>query len=246
MSLKDKLNALFKQEQDDIENNEIVVVEVSEQKPQKKTGGKIAVDVNALVQKGKDTKKKAEKKFTDFVDKEKEVSRKVVFWSLVYDVVITVLYVVITIASVFTKWSDASNPFAMSFLLFAYVVAFFVMTVYTLRGVKSEQSNSTKKRNTVKNYKSASLIVKKIMKVISVGLSIMLAIEAWDSHSIFKYISLALIFFSFISMIKALRGISKEVKKIKKRKNAKESKIISVKHKIEDFSDEIKRKNQEN
>ena len=72
----------------------------------------------------------------------------------------------------------------------------------------------------------------------------MLAIEAWDGNSIFKYMSLALILFSFISMIKALKGISKEVKKIKKRENAKESKIISAKHKIEDFSDEMKKKNQ--
>lgn len=243
MSLKEKMNAIFRQDNDNLDNddNQMQVVEIE---PKQRKTVKNIVNVDSIVQKGKETKKKAINKFTDIVDKEKEISKKVVFWSLVYDIVITVLYVVITIASVFTKWSDASNPLIMSFLLFAYVVAFFVMTIYTLRGIKSEQSNSTKKRNTVKNYKSASLIVKKIMKVISVGLSIMLAIEAWDGNSIFKYMSLALILFSFISMIKALKGISKEVKKIKKRENAKESKIISAKHKIEDFSDEMKKKNQ--
>ncbi len=222
---KEKSNAIAK-----TGDNEVYVVEVSDKKPIK------SYTVT-------DVKNKAVDTFTTAVDKEKEISKKLAFWSMVYEIVMMVAYTVLTVVSVFTKWSEANNPLLMSCLLVLYVGAFIVMTAYTIKSMRSEKMSYDAKKNTVKNYKSISVIVKKVMKIISVGISIMLAIETWNDGAAFRFISIILLISSILAFFKAINGIFKEVKKMKKRSAPqKESKIMSAKHKIENYSDELKEK----
>lgn len=209
-----------------------LTVEVSEKKPAK------TYTVT-------DVKNKAVDTFTSAVDKEKAISKKLAFWSMVYEVVMMLAYTALTVVSVFTNWSDANNPLLMSGLLVLYVGAFVVMTAYTVKSMRSEEMSYDAKKNTVKNYKSISVIVKKIMKVISVGISIMLAIETWNDGNAYRVVAIILLVSSILAFFKAISGIFKEIKKMKKRsKPQKESKIMSAKHKIESYSDELKEKRQ--
>lgn len=212
--------------------NEVIVVDIADKKPAK------SYTVT-------DVKNKAVDTFNAAVDKEKALSKKLAFWSMVYEVVMMLAYTALTVVSVFTKWSEASNPLLMSALLVLYIGAFVVMTAYTVKSMRSEEMSYDAKKNTVKNYKSISVIIKKVMKVISVGISIMLAIETWNDGAAYKFISVVLLVLSVFSFLKALSGIFKEIKKMKKRsKPQKESKFMSAKHKIENYSDELKEKRQ--
>ncbi|MBR2496340.1 MAG: hypothetical protein IKB66_03740, partial [Clostridia bacterium] len=68
MSLKEKMNAIFRQDNDNLDDNDkkLQVVEIE---PKQRKTVKNIVNVDSIVQKGKETKKKAINKFTDIVDK---------------------------------------------------------------------------------------------------------------------------------------------------------------------------------
>lgn len=188
-------------------------------------------------------KDKATTKFVGAVEKEKAISKKLAFWSMVYEVIMMLAYTVMTVIAVFTKWEEANNPLLMVFLLALYVGAFVVMTLYTIKSARDESLSYEQKKATIKNYKSISVIIKKVMKVISVGISILIAIESWKDGLIFQVISIILLAFSILAFFKALFGIFKEVKKMKKRTQPKkQSKLITAKHKVEAYSDSLKEK----
>ena len=223
---------IFKKDKKEKTKAESKAIEVKEEKKPSKFSSAVS-----------GAKGKAVDTFTGAVDKEKSLSKKLAFWSMVYEVVMMLAYTVMTIISVFTKWSEANNPLLMAFLLVLYVGSFVVMTAYTVKSMRSENMSYDAKKNTVKNYKSISVIIKKVMKVISVGISILLALEMWNDGNAFRIISIILIASSVLAFFKALAGIFKEVKKMKKRTEPKkESKLMSAKHKMENYSDELKEK----
>lgn len=210
-------------------------------------GKKVNSNDNAVDEKA-DKKKTSEKvkdyakgKFIESVEKEKAISKKLAFWSIVYEIVMMLIYTAMTIITVLTKWADSKHPTLILIVLIIYVLMFFVMTAYYLSGNKNDGRSYDNKKAIIQNYKSVSVIIKKVLKIVSVVLSILITLESWQDGLIFQIIGIVLIVSSVFALIKAIISIKKEVGKMSKSLDEpKESKFKKAKHKIEAYSDSLK------
>ena len=176
------------------------------------------------------------KKVGELLDKKQRIQKRARVFTTTFYVITMAAYIALTFGVIFRNWDDARYPIALAILLGLYVVGFLIVLFINIRMKKQDDSSDeSKKQRRLKNYRSISIIMRKLMSLFSLGVAWFVAIETWDRGITLRTISISLI---VISSLITIAGIVRNVKAIKKRSKIKSlSKMALAEQKLRDFAD---------
>ncbi len=179
------------------------------------------------------------KKVGELLDKKQQLQKRARRFTTMFYLITMIGYLTLTFSIVYKNWDDARFPMVLTVLLGLYVLGFLVVIFLNYRMTKNDKaSDSDKKTRRIKNYRSLSVIMKKLMSIFSLVVAWMVAIETWGSGALVRTITIS---FIIISLLITVAGIVLNIRAIKKRSKQKNlSAIARAEKSLRQFADNNK------